>query len=256
MAEQQVMGPGGSNSFSTSDKSIFQIEKLNNTNYLSWKFKMKMLMEKDDCFDSIELKDDEELKGEILKKDKKALQWIALLVDNSQLIHVKKATGGRDAWRKLKEYHQRTSLSNQIRIKKRLYKYELERGESMRVHLDKIFRDFDELAEMDAALDDKSAVHILLSSLNEEYDALITALEAWDEGKLTLHAVKMKLIEEFDRRSSMSIDQENILENRGLRVKEIECHFCGEKGHVRRCCNKYMEWKRKGNDCQDLIRHF
>ena len=208
MAEQQVMGPGGDKSSSTtnstSEKSIFHIEKLNNTNYLSWRFKMRMLLEKEECYDSIE-EESVELNGDILKKDKKALQWIALSIENNQLIHVKKATGGRDAWKKLKEYHQRSSLSNQIRIKKRLHKYELKKGESMRAHLEKIFQDLDELAEMDATLEDKSAIHIILSSLNEDYDALITALEAWDEDKLTLHAVKMKLIEEFDRRSSASV---------------------------------------------------
>ena len=166
---------------------------------------MKMLLQKEDCYDSIELKDDQKMKDDVLKKDKKALQWIALSIENNQLIHVKKATGGREAWKKLKEYHQRSSLSNQIRIKKRLHKYELRRGEPMRVHLDKIFQDLDELSEMDATLDDKSAIHIILSSLNEDYDTLITALEAWEESKLTLHAVQMKLIEEYDRRSSINI---------------------------------------------------
>ena len=36
---------------------------------------------------------------------------------------------------------------------------------------------------------------------SEEYDVLITALEAWDENKLTLRAVKNKLIEEDDGKS-------------------------------------------------------
>jgi len=47
-----------------------------------------------------------------------------------------------------------------------LHKYELKKGESMRVHLEKIFHDLDELSEMDATLDDKSAIHIIQPSLN------------------------------------------------------------------------------------------
>lgn len=138
---------------------------------------------------------------------------------------MKKAKGEREAWNKLKEYHQRSTLSNKVRILKRLYKYQLQRGESMSVHLDKIFEDLDELVEMDAALDDKTAVLVILASLNEEYDGLITALEAWDEDKLTIQAVKIKLLEEYARKTVLH-------------------------GHFKRDCTKYTNWKNKGGSAK------
>lgn len=257
--KEQVMGPGEDSSPSTSkssksstmttgEKTIFHIEKLNNDNYLSWKFKMKMLLLKDNCFDTIELSESSKIDKDMEEKDQKALQLIALSVENSQLIHVKKAKGGREAWKNLKEYHQRSSLSNQVRIFRRLHSYKLKVGHSMRIHLEHIFEDLDELAEMEAPVDDKMAVKIILSSLNEDYDGLITALEAWDEGKLTMHALKQKLLEEFDRKVTGTGRREAERYNMAKRAQEDECFFCKKKGHFKRECSKYKEWlKNKEN---------
>jgi len=54
-------------------------------------------------------------------------------------------------------------LTNQFRIKKRLFKYELKRRTNA-CDIDKIFHDNNELSEMDAILNEKSAIHIILSA--------------------------------------------------------------------------------------------
>ena len=113
-----------------------------------------MLLEKEDCCDLVQLNDDREIIGDNLKK---TLQLMALSVNDNQLIHVKNASSGREAWKS---------------------KNELIKRKSMQVYFEKIFQDLDELSVMGAAVDDKSVIHVELSSLHEEYDVLITALEA------------------------------------------------------------------------------
>jgi gag-polypeptide of LTR copia-type len=44
------------------------------------------------------------------------------------------------------------------------------------------------------------SVCVMLASLDENYEPLITALEAWDSKKHTVEAVRAKLVEEFSRK--------------------------------------------------------
>jgi len=63
---------------------------------------------------------------------------------------------------------------------------------------------------------------------------------AWDESKLTLQAVKMKLIEEYDRKSSMHTNK-SIAEKSAERTKDMKYQFWNEKGHEKPQFNKFIE---------------
>lgn len=84
---------------------------------------------------------------------------------------------------------------------------------------------------------------MLLSSLPESYNSLITALESRPEDDLTLEYVKGKLLDEWKRRV------ENQSEEKALRTGntasaapveklKITCHYCHMEGHIRRECKK------------------
>jgi hypothetical protein len=75
-------------------------------------------------------------------------------------------------------------------ILKKLFKAELKRGEDVETHLNLLFTWMDELTERDFVLEDTMKIAIILSSLNEDYDTLITALEARDEDKLSIEDVE------------------------------------------------------------------
>jgi hypothetical protein len=98
-------------------------------------------------------------------------------IDESQHILVKETQGEKEAWDKLKEYHVQTTLTARIRILKRLFQIQLEKGQSTR-DLQIVFEKFSELNEIGHGLDNGMSVSIVLASLNQEYDSLIIALEA------------------------------------------------------------------------------
>lgn len=90
------------------------------------------------------------------------------MIENDQVVHVREAKSGNEAWIASKLQHQQSSLSSRIRVMKKLFKMELQRGASMQLHMQKMFELLDELIEMDAKLDDDVAVSAILASVGPD----------------------------------------------------------------------------------------
>ena len=132
-----------------------------------------------------------------LAKDGKARAAIGLRVEDSQLGHIRKQATAKGAWKALKEYHQKATLSNTVSLIRRLCSIKLQDGGNMEDHIRTMEDTMDQLGETMA---DKMAVAFLLSSLPDSYATLITALESRPDKDLTLSLVKMKMIDEYKRR--------------------------------------------------------
>ena len=217
----------------THQSKNFHIEPLDNANYSTWAFRMKHFLMKEGIFGTIETKT--EISAAEVPKDEKALNFIVLSVDNGQLVHITECKSGRSAWDKLKSVHVQTSLTAQIRIMRQLFNSKLTVDSTMKEHLQKMFDFFNQLANSGYSFDSKTSVAIVLSSLGSEYEPLITALEAWDENKLTLEAVRSKLIEEYSRKQDVvanDVTESALKADRKLR----SCTFCKKKGHLESQC--------------------
>ena len=229
------------------EKLIHLFEKLNNKNYIHWCFKMKMILTQNECWDVIE-KEEPKSEAELVdwkKKDSKAMYFIALCVENNQLTHIKNKKSSREVWEALKSYHQRSTMCSKTRLLKKLFKAELKKGDNdMEKHLQTLQDWMDELSDLDYTLDDKYKKAIILASLNDDYDMLVTALEARDEDKLSIDDIKAKLLDESDRRkqkfegessTAMKVTRSNVKVNRKSQVK---CYACNKFGHISRDCDK------------------
>jgi gag-polypeptide of LTR copia-type len=222
---------------SENSASTFHIEKLNNKNYAAWSYKMQMYLMKEKCWKVVESV--AELKDSDVAADEKAWNYIGLFVDDSQLIYVRDAKSGRAAWKKLKEFHVQSTLSARIRILKGLFRMKLDHGDDMEVHLQRIFEQFAELNAIGHGLDNEMSVSVMLASLNQDYEPLITALEAWDSAKLTIEAVGAKLVEEHSRKTakvgeSSGVAMKSVQRQRGY--DQIVCYGCNKRGHLHRDC--------------------
>ena len=211
----------------------FNFDRLDNANYFTWALRMKHFLLKEGLFGTLETT--EEIVLADIKKDEKALNFIVLGVDNGQLVHLTDCSSGRAAWKKLKSVHVQTTLTAQIRIMRQLFNSKLTEDSTMKEHLQKLFDFFNQLATSGFSFDGKISVAIVLSSLGSDYEPLITALEAWDEEKLTLEAVRSKLIEEYSRKQS--VDGTGSTAS-ALKVdrKPRTCTFCKKKGHLESYC--------------------
>lgn len=235
------------------DKFLNAIEKLNNKNYQSWCFKLKSLLKKEKCLSSLTTDcpaGEGKEKVTWQEADDKALSIISLCIEDNQIIHVKQSKTAREAWENLKKYHMKSNLSGTVRVLRKIFKTELAIGGDMEEHLVQMINLIDQAVELGVKLDDKMQIFILLSSLNEEYDGLVTALEARDEANLTIEIVKMKLLDEYEKKKKVTNESALVsryAEKSARNVKfhkkrpdpaYITCFNCNEKGHYASSCNK------------------
>ena len=221
------------------ESGMYKIEHLNHENYKSWSFQVKLLLERDEVSDVIEKEKPTEWASEAElaawnKMERKAYQIIGLTVSKSQFVYINKFTNGSDAWNALKDQHRRNTLGVKIRLMRKLFHLKLKHGGSMREHLDEISCLIDELHDIGEKFNEDIQVAMYLSSLNTEYDNIVTGLEAWDDGKLKLSTVKSKLMEEYERKKSN--DEGSGSQANAVEVVQYPCHFCKKFGHYRKNC--------------------
>lgn len=176
------------------------------------------------------------------RKDEQARAVIGLALEDGQLSHILDAVSANDMWQKLQGYHERGSLTNKIQVLRRLCSMRLDEDGKMSDHLVEASELVHRLARMGEPLKEHLVVAILLSSLPESYNPLVTALEGRPEVDLKLEYVKGKLLDEWRRRC-----EDRKLEN--VQVKAMKstvlpekrrsiqtCYYCGQEGHIQWHC--------------------
>ena len=187
------------------ESTFVRITKLNNQNYQTWKFKVELLLTKEDLWDTLSSDPPEPLTDAWRSKDCKARATIDLLLKDNQLHHVRKESTAKSTWTALQEYHEKSTLSNKVSLLKKLCDLKLTDGGNMESHLAQVEDLIDQFSSLGETLAEHSTVALFLSSLPDSYGTLISALETRDEADLTTELVKNKLIKEFKRRNETGV---------------------------------------------------
>lgn len=237
----------------SNEKVFNSIDKLNNDNYSIWSFKIKSYLQEKEVWNVIN--EDKPVANDKnqdavatwIKKDQKAYNLIVLSIANNQIIHIKSVKTAKEAWEKLKEEHQKSTLATKIRIYKKIFQTNLKKNQSVRDHVDKLLDLFDQLNELGSPLPKELAVSCVLASLNEDYSSITTAIEAWDEDRLTMKNVKSLLFEEYEKKKMLNINsglnvnsQVNFKtpDNKQYIQQLPECGYCHKLGHFKKNCYK------------------
>lgn len=77
-------------------KEAFNVEKLNNTNYQIWKFKIQMYLIKEELFTVITKQVPNPLTAEWTKKDAKASAIINLSLEDNQFVDIRNIESATD----------------------------------------------------------------------------------------------------------------------------------------------------------------
>lgn len=190
------MGP--ENTMAQDFKSTF--EKLNRNNYFVWKRKAECVLIRDDTWCVIRDNIPQQPDDKWLRKNESARASIFLMIGDDLFNIIDETTTAKEAWRLLKEKFETFSFSECVFIMKKLCKMQLDEYGDMERHLNDIQIELKKLASMGEALSEKWEVAIILRSLPESYDVLVTTLEATSNGVPSLKVVNEKLIEESRRR--------------------------------------------------------
>src|SRR6218665_3453896 len=229
-------------------RSSNKIENLNNQNYQTWKFKMELLLIKEDLWETVTKEIPDPVTAEWQTKYAKARAIIGLQVADNKLHLIRKQTTAKGSWQTLKKYHEKATLSSKVNLLKRLRGLKLTEHGDMENHLAEMQNLIDQLASLGEPLAEHLSVALFLNSFPDSYGTLITALETIPEEDLTTELVKGKLLEEFKRRSNV-FSMQNELESKVLKMTKTEvkpkppltCFFCKKPNHVKKECRKYIE---------------
>lgn len=245
----------------------FVITKLNNTNFQVWKCKIELLLIKEDLWHTVSEVRPLEPDQRWLKADRQARATIGLLVEDDQLRHIRDTNSAKEAWTALLNYHQKASLTNQVFLFKKICSMKLSENGDMESHLNTMLNAVDQLAALGEVLKDKMIIALLLCSLPESYNTLITALETRSEDELTIELVKGKLLDE-DRRRRNARGCTDERDDKALKVqskkftkgtmekqslKNVTCFFCSKPGHMKKDCKSYIKWKTGKEKEKDVV---
>lgn len=231
------------------------ITKLNGSNYQIWKFKMKLFLIKEEAWDVVEDNLPANPDAAWCKRNNKAMAWIGLLIDDNQMCHIRKAETAKAAWDALKNCHEQPTLTNKIYILKRLCRIQLREGGNMEDHINTILDMVNDLSALGEDLKENLVVALLLVSLPDSYDSLITALESRPEKELTLEMVKSKLISDFKRKLESNGEAKDLsmMQSFAMIAKKPTyepriCYGCGKTGHFIQQCRNAKKFERENEN--------
>jgi len=236
-----------------SSDTRYTVAKLNNSNYQIWKFKVKMLLIREDTWTVVQGDTPDPVPDDWQRKDEKAQCTISLTVEDNQLVHICNCTSAKDMWKQLQKVHERSNLSSKMYLRKKLYKMRLQDDQNMQEYISAVLRLVEQLRGVGEEVSDQQVATLLLCGLPDEYETLITALEARDEDELTLEYVKNKLVDAYKRKKDSEADStesrtesamysgkirpHSHMNNRHNRNKETRtCFFCKRQGHLKKDC--------------------
>ncbi|UYV76712.1 hypothetical protein LAZ67_14001855 [Cordylochernes scorpioides] len=167
---------------------------------------------------------------------------ICLLVEDNQLVYIRKLKSAGEIWNALKNLFERSNLSKKLFLLRKLYRMKLESNSTMQYFIKDTIEIVEKLTYLGEEIKDNHIVAILLCGLPEEYESLITALEAKPEIEKTLNYVK---------KESSTFNQgycEEAMKSVNKKRQTIICHYCSKPGHIKKECFKFKADQRENQN--------
>ncbi len=182
--------------------SNLSIERLNGVNFYNWKFKVQMLLIREDLWEIVNGSDtapvgtsEAQAIATWRKRDQKALSTICLAIEDSELTHVRACKTAAEAWKNLGEAYETKGLARKLYLRRKFLTHMMIEGDTMQEHITRLSEMAEQLEAIGAEVSDGDMVMTLLCSLPSSYEMLIVSLETRSED-LTASFVKTRLLQE------------------------------------------------------------
>ena len=241
-----------------SESSTARIDKLDNSNYHFWKIRIEHLLILKDSegflHEDPPTSDDSAAVFLWHKKDKKAQAIIGLSLSNDLFENVRDVETTKEMWMAIQNVFERQTLLNKLSARKKFYTATMNVDESVLQFANRIRQLAATLKSMNVVISESEMAMALLNGLPEEYNALISALDAIDEDetKLKFEFIKSRIMQEEQRISMRAksaqeksdaaalvmnqSSQSKVVSNYRFQRRRPYCNFCKRPGHVESRC--------------------
>lgn len=244
-------GQGSSNGNTTlqgNNGLASSIEKLEGvSNFLNWKFAIKMLLTMDGLWNTIEGTETDPV------RDQRALARIALCIKPALYQYIRNATTAKEAWKSLADIFENKGLLRRVLLLRQLHRIDYTQFSSMSEYIQGVMTLVQQLTDIGRKTDDAEVAEILLSGLPQEFEYLVSNLETVClTSNLTSEIVRTRLLQEELRRNDGASNTNNtaLVAKNSFKKKSIICHYCSKPGHVKAKCYK-MKNDQKKSDQKD-----
>ena len=245
-----------------SENSSVKIEKLDNSNYHFWKIRIQHILTLKDLENYLDEEpptSETSTPAEITKwrkLDKKAQAIIGLTLSDELLENVREVETAKAMWTAIKNVFERHTLLNKLSARKKFYTAAMNANESVLQFANRIRQLAATLKSMSVLISESEMAMALLNGLPDDYNALISALDAIDEDetKLKFEFIKSRIMQEEQRilmrtKSAQAKSEAAALlaaqsgtptppapgNGRNLRRRPY-CNYCNRLGHVESKC--------------------
>ena len=190
------------------------------------------------------------------RMNSKAVSTIRLSLVDDVVYDVMGETSASDLWKKLEDLYMGKNFTNRLMLKQELYSLKRKEGVDLQSHIGEFNKLLCDLSNVGVKLDDEDKAIILLTSVKSTHMHLFNTL-LYGRDTITVEQVKAALLssEKMEKEDKKDMgDSQALFTNEkkklygkknqggggGTRdrrpIKDWECYYCGEKGHLIRDC--------------------
>ena len=252
------------------------VEKLQGADdYHAWKFSMRMFLLGRDLWEIVEGSETVEEyntdpeRRKFKRRENHALSKICLSISPSLHIYVRSCKTAKEAWDNLEKRFEEKSLTKKIEYRRKLYAGRYVEGTLMIEHVNHLKNIAERLEALGDPVSEKDLVMILISSLSETYNNLITTLETVKEEELSWEYVRDRVLSEFERRhgerkndyvhdalyagkEKVGLTEFGKDRHSSSDTRDNACNYCKEPGHFKKDCPKLEKKNSVANEIANL----
>ena len=187
----------------TTMMEITKIERLDGSNYQSWKYNIKLVLMERGLWGFIQgleeaptVTDEDKKEKEVtafrLRSDK-AYSLIALSIGKSLQVHITNTTEPKVAWDTLQNHFEFVSITKIVQLNRKFYAASMQEGSDLLEHLTHMTSLAERLRELKEDISTRKFATVVLGSLPESYDNFLTSLNARDANSFEWDDIKQVL---------------------------------------------------------------
>ena len=226
----------------------WEIDKLNESNWSTWKFQMKHLLIAKEVWEHVDGTvqppgEDAAAPARHVKAQQKAMATLVMGINPNLIYLVTSCNAPKEVWDTLKAQFERNTLANKLLLKRQYFTTKMREGQSVQDHLRCMKEISDKLAALGSPVAEEEQVVALLISLPASYSTLVTAMEAKGDD-LSLVFVQQSLVSEEQKRqvneSSIAAEDSktSALWAKTHRPFKGRCYKCNREGHKSAECRE------------------